>query len=367
MSADRAAVAEARDLLAELVDIPSPSGSEGRIVDRIEELCEGWSIPALRVRSELGRDSLVLGRAEDPSLAIVAHVDTIAAPWPAKARVEGDVVHGLGSVDDKGGVVACLLAARDLAAAGEDLDALEVAFAFPVDEERGGSGSRTVALELAPQRAIALEATGLRVGTVETGDIDVWVHVRGRSAHGALTDVGENAIHGAVALISELPKLGLDAHSHPLLGPSQAEVGAIKGGTEFNTVPDSCSFQLQIRVVPGQDGDATLAALEELAAEHAATVEVVEMTEPFEAAPDSPMVAALEELTAEVAGEQRERIGVPAWTDAHNMVDFAGAEAVVYGPGDFSVAHVPEEHIDVNEVVECAEVFKRLARVAADW
>ena len=367
MSTEGATVAEARDLLAELVEIPSPSGSEGRIVDRIEELAEGWSIPALRVRSELGRDSLVLGRAIEPALAIAAHVDTIAAPWPAAARIEGDVVHGLGSADDKGGVVACLLAARDLVADGEDLDRLEVAFAFPVDEERGGSGSRTVALELAPRRAIALEATGLRVGVVETGDIDVWVHVRGRSAHGALTDAGENAIHGAVELIGDLGRLGLEAHSHPLLGPSQAEVGAIKGGTDFNTVPDSCSFQLQIRVVPGQDGDATLAALEELAAEHAATVEIVEMTEPFEAAPDSPMVTALERLTTEVAGEERERIGVPAWTDAHNMVDFGGAEAVVYGPGDFSVAHLPSEHVDAGEVLQCAEVFKRLARDAAGW
>jgi len=367
LSAGMAEVAEARDLLAELVEIPSPSGAEGRIVDRIEALCESWSLPALRIRSELGRDSLVLGLAVEPALALVAHVDTIAPPWPAKARVEGDVVHGLGAVDDKGGVVACLLAARALVAAGEDLEQLGVAFAFPVDEERGGSGSRTVALELAPARAIALEATGLRVGLAETGDIDAWVHVEGRSAHGALTDVGENAIHSAVGLINALGALRLGDHEHPLLGPSQAEIGAIKGGTDFNTVPDRCSFQLQTRIVPGQDGDATLAALEALAAEHGAQVEVVEMTEPFETPADSPMVTALEQLTVAVAGEAREPIGVPAWTDAHNMVDFAGAEAVVYGPGDFSVAHLPEEHIDVNEVVQCAEVFTRLARVAAGW
>jgi acetylornithine deacetylase/succinyl-diaminopimelate desuccinylase-like protein len=364
-----ASVAEARDLLAELVDIPSPSGAEGRIVDRIEELCEGWSLPApLRIRSELGRDSLVLGQGVEPALAFVAHVDTIAPPWPAKARVEGDVVHGLGSADDKGGVVACLLAARALVGAGVDLEQLGVAFAFPVDEERGGSGSRTVALELAPARAIALEATGLRVGRAETGDIDAWIHVQGRSAHGALSDVGENAIHAAVGLINALPSLRLDDHTHPLLGSSEAEIGAIKGGTDFNTVPDSCSFQLQTRIVPGQDGDAALAALEKLAADHGAHVEIVEMTEPFETPADSPMVTALERLTVEVAGgEPREAIGVPAWTDAHNMVDFAGAEAVVYGPGDFTVAHLPEEHIDVNEVVQCAEVFMRLARLAGDW
>ena len=229
MSTEGATVAEARDLLAELVEIPSPSGSEGRIVDRIEELAEGWSIPALRVRSELGRDSLVLGRAIEPALAIAAHVDTIAAPWPAAARIEGDVVHGLGSADDKGGVVACLLAARDLVADGEDLDRLEVAFAFPVDEERGGSGSRTVALELAPRRAIALEATGLRVGVVETGDIDVWVHVRGRSAHGALTDAGENAIHGAVELIGDLAaaraRRALAPAARPLAGRGRGDQG----------------------------------------------------------------------------------------------------------------------------------------------
>ena len=366
MSGDPDALAEARDLLAELVGIPSPSGAEGRIVDRIEALCADWSLPSLRIRSELGRDSLVVG-ASEPALAFVAHVDTIAAPWPAEAVVDGDLVRGLGSVDDKGGVVACLLAARELVAAGEDLEALRVAFAFPVDEERGGSGSRTVALALAPERAIALEATGLRIGLVECGDIDAWIHVRGRAAHGAQTDAGENAIHAAVELIAALPGLGLDAHAHPLLGPSRAEVGAIRGGTDFNTVPDTCSFQLQTRLVPGQDGDATLAALEALAAEHGGTVEVVEMTDPFETPADSPMVTALAEITAEVAGGEREPIGVPAWTDAHNMVDFAGSEAVVYGPGDFSVAHLPTEHIDVNEVVACAEVFSRLARRAASW
>ena len=324
-------------------------------------------MPAKRVRSEIGRDSLVLGRASAPALAFVAHVDTIAPPWPAKAAIDGDIVRGLGSVDDKGGVVACLLAARALAEAGEDLDALSVAFAFPVDEERGGSGSRTVALELAPRRAIALEATGLRVGIAESGDIDAWVHVRGRSAHAALTGAGENAIHAAVELIAALPRLGLAAHTHPLLGASQAEVGAIRGGTDYNTVPDSCSFQLQTRIVPGQDGAAALEALESLAAEHGAEVEIVEQTEPFETPADSPLVASLSELTAEVTGGEREPIGVPAWTDAHNMVDFAGAEAVVYGPGDFSVAHLPEEHIDVNEVVDCAEIFTRLARLAAGW
>ena len=51
----------------------------------------------------------------------------------------------------------------------------------------------------------------------------------------------------------------------------------------------------------------------------------------------------------------------------YEAFDFGGAEAVVYGPGDFSVAHLPSEHIDAGEVLQCAEVFKRLAREAAGW
>ena len=115
MSADEPApadaVAEARTLLAELVDIPSPSGSEGAIVDRIEALCLDWGLTCSRVPTETGRDCLVLGPG-DPELVIAAHVDTIDPTWPARATIDGDIVRGLGAADDKGGVVACLLAAR---------------------------------------------------------------------------------------------------------------------------------------------------------------------------------------------------------------------------------------------------------------
>jgi acetylornithine deacetylase/succinyl-diaminopimelate desuccinylase-like protein len=359
-----AAVAEARDLLAELVAIASPSGAEGRIVDRIEAYCEDHELPSTRVASEIGRDSLVVGSLE-PELAIVAHVDTIAPPWPARAAVEGDIVSGLGSVDDKGGVVACLTAARTLVETDADLERLGVSFAFGVDEERGGSGSRTLALALQPRYALALEATGLRPGIAESGDIDAWVHVPGKSAHGALGEIGENAIHAAVELIGALPGLELARFTHALIGPSRAEVGAIRGGTEFNTVPDLCSFQLQVRIVPGQDGSETLAAIERLAGEYGALVELVEVTDPFELAADSPLLAELVTATETTVGAKPEPIGVPAWTDAHNFVDFAGAEALVYGPGDFAVAHTPEEQIDVNEVVRCADVFVTLAR--AGW
>jgi acetylornithine deacetylase len=353
-------VAEASGLLAELVAIPSPSGSEGEIVARIEALCDGWGLSSRRVPAETGRDSLLVGGSE-PALLFAAHVDTIDPPWPIGLRNEDGVVHGLGALDDKGGVVACLLAARQLQQDGGDLEALGVAFAFPVDEERDGAGSRALALAVRPRYAIALEATGLATGIAEIGDVEAVVHVHGRSAHGALGALGDNAIDRAVAFVNALPELGLGDHAHPLLGASSFGVGGIAAGAGHNAIPDRCSVKVAIKVVPGQGSRAVVDSLDRLAAAHGARVELVEVTDPFETPTDSPLVAALDVATVEVTGEPRPPIGVPAWTDAHNFVTFGGAEAVVFGPGDFATAHTPEEHVDARRVVECGDVFVRVA------
>lgn len=141
-------------MLVDLISIYSPSGGEGRVIYRLEDMASSYGLSARRVPAENGRDSLVLGASRDPVLAIVAHVDTITPTWSGAttAQVDGSVVKGLGAIDDKGGVVACLLAAIRLKEFGADLDQLPAVFAFAVDEETGGTGSRSLAIELTPPR-----------------------------------------------------------------------------------------------------------------------------------------------------------------------------------------------------------------------
>lgn len=355
-------VEEAKAILLELISIYSPSGGEGKVIDRLEVMARNYGLTTRRVAAEVGRDSLVIGASRDPVLAIIAHVDTITPTWTGAttAEVDGPVVKGLGAVDDKGGVVACLLAAIRLKEAGIDLDALPVVFAFAVDEETGGSGSRSLAIDLTPRFAIALEGTELHPGTVECGDCEALIHVHGVSAHGALNEVGENAVHSAARMITELPSLGLDSFTHSLLGDSVATVNEINTGDGMNVVPDECTFKLGIRMVPGQDLTSTLRQLEDFAAGYGATVQMIEGTAPFELPEVSPLLAGIDAAVTEVCGEPREAIGVPAWTDAHNFVDFGGSEAIVFGPGSFETAHTADEQIDVNDIVECSQVFVKL-------
>lgn len=353
---------EARELLTELIAIPSPSGGEGRIIDWIEAWATAHGLTTRRVPSEIGRENLVLGASTEPALAIVAHVDTVTATWPAatEPRFEGNLVHGLGAVDDKGGVTACLLAALRLAESGSDLDRIPAVFAFSVDEETGGNGSRALAIDLTPRFMIALEGSELRPGVVECGDLEALIHVHGVSAHGSLGELGDNAVHTAARLITELPKLRLGGYQHPLLGESVSSVTEIGSGDGMNVVPDVCTLRLRIRLVPGQDLSETIRLIEDFAAGYNATVQLVEGTVPFELPPDSPLLVAVGDAVTSVRGEAPEAIGVPAWTDAHNFVDFGGSEAMVFGPGSIATAHTPAENIDVAEIVECSRIFTRL-------
>jgi acetylornithine deacetylase/succinyl-diaminopimelate desuccinylase-like protein len=132
---------------------------------------------------------------------------------------------------------------------------------------------------------------------------------------------------------------------------------------------DRARVRIEIRVVPGGPSAAEIESrLRSLAAEHDAEVDLVEESvEPFETDPSDPVVLALGAACERVRGTRPDPIGVPAWTDAHNFVDLAASRAVVWGPGDFGLAHDPAEAIDIGEVVTAARVVEELLAAADGW
>ena len=113
-------------------------------------------------------------------------------------------------------------------------------------------------------------------------------------------------------------------------------------------------------MVPGQDLAGLISEVEEYAAGFGGDVQMIEGTVPLELAEDSPLRLAVDAATETVIGLRPETIGVPAWTDAHNFVDFGGSEAMVFGPGSIESAHTPAEHIELDQVVQCAKIFMQL-------
>lgn len=108
--------------------------------------------------------------------ALNAHIDVIA-PYAAP-RLDGDVVHGRGTCDDKGGAVAILGAlkvlAEELRAAGRALNGNIVGM-FVIEEEPGGNGSLSLAIDGELKRIydaiVVVECTGNRIHPANRGAV----------------------------------------------------------------------------------------------------------------------------------------------------------------------------------------------------
>lgn len=360
MSDTDEAFAWARDLLVELIEIPSVSGNEHAVADRLEQVAAELGLPVRRQEVPGYGPNLLIG-AEGASLMLTAHMDTVAATWESDERavVDGDLVHGLGALDDKGSVVACLLALRLVRDGGVDLAELPVSVGLTVDEEEDGTGSIALAALTGPRHVIALEGTELEICVAEAGALECFIVVPGRSHHGSRPELGDNAVHKAFGLAQELlalPVLNRTHHERPEMMDNIAFVQEFKGGSDLHVVPDSARLRIVARL--GGVGEAVEAqqAIEHLCRRWGADFELIEGVDPFLTPPDAPVVALLDDAVRRETAREPVHAGMPSWTDAHSFVE-VGSSAVVFGPGTLRYAHRPDEHIDVRELVTSARIL----------
>jgi acetylornithine deacetylase/succinyl-diaminopimelate desuccinylase-like protein len=359
----------ARDLLVDLIEIPSPSGSEHAVAAHLEQVARELGFPVLRQEVPGYGPNLLIG-AEHPSLVLTAHMDTVSAAWEWDGRgvVDGDVVHGLGALDDKGSVVACLLALKLARDGGADLDALPVAVGLTVDEEEDGSGSNALAELTRPRHVIALEGTELEICAAEAGALEGHVVVPGRSHHGSRPELGENAVHKAFDVARELLALEVLNRQHPDLPDGMGNsvfVQEFKGGSDLHVVPDSARFRIVARLGGIGDAEEARQAIEDLCARWGATFELIEAVDPWLTRDDAAVLSLLGDAVRRETGREPVRAAMPSWTDAHSFSE-TGATSVVFGPGTLRYAHRPDEHIDVREIVTSARILADVVLRSAD-
>jgi acetylornithine deacetylase/succinyl-diaminopimelate desuccinylase-like protein len=353
--------------LVELVDIRSVSHEEAALAAHLSTRLDRLGLPVRPDPVAGSGPNLLVGWDPTPALLLTAHMDTITPTWDnPDARVDGTVVRGLGAQDDKGGIVACLLAlllARD---AGVDLSQVPVGVGLCVDEEDGGTGSLQMAAALLPAYVVAIEGTDLRVATSEAGYVDAWVDVAGTSAHHSFGLDGDNAIEHAAWLIRDCVAAGFTKTMHPLGAPNRVSVHAISSPAVVNVVPDSARFFVEAQIFAPTTPEQAIAELAELCGRHRGRLSVEAAVGGFETATDATLPRALLAATASVLGDTRGPTYMPAWTDAHNFAEVAGAQTVVFGPGQLASAHGPDEHVDLRQIVQAGRVLAVLIKDFAD-
>jgi acetylornithine deacetylase len=85
---------------------------------------------------------------------------------------------------------------------------------------------------------------------------------------------------------------------------------------------------------------------------------------PAEVPPEAPICEAVKQAHEVVTGEERAIEGVPYGADMRLFIRFGEMPCVMYGAGDVNVAHAPDEHVRITELLTAT---KTVACLLADW
>jgi succinyl-diaminopimelate desuccinylase len=338
----------------ELVGIPSVSRDEGAVLEAVRRAMP-WT-PA----TDEGSCLLYLPqRLEGAALVLLAgHVDTVPAAGSASAARDGDVIHGRGASDMKGGCAVMIELARDVEA-GVVHPEVEVGFVFFGREElaseesalrpllEGSARAREAAL------ALVMEPTAGAIEVGCMGNLNAVVIADGIAAHSARPWLGDNAIHRAISALVAIADLSVrDVEIDGLIYREVANVTTIEGGIAANVIPDGARALVNVRYAPTHTPAEAEARLRELlSATDGIRVEVVSNSPPAPPAMSNPLVERLRDAGGLAVGPKQ------AWTPVAEFAE-VGVDAVNFGPGDPQYAHRDDERVQVDALVRSHEVLR---------
>lgn len=366
--------------LADIVSIPSFSGEEKKVVERIGHEMEVVGFDEVRVDglgSIIGR----IGKGKTV-IAMDAHIDTVDVGnlelWdfePFKGHVKNGKVYGRGAADQKGGMAAMVYAGKlikELKLEGEytllvtgtvmeeDCDGL--CWQYLINEEK-----------IRPDVCVLTEPTGLKIYRGHRGRMEMEVKVRGTSAHGSAPERGDNAIYRMAPLVSKIAELNEKLKRDPFLGKGTVVVSQISSvGPSQCAVPDGCSIYLDRRLTTGETKAIAVGQIEEIVKEAGGKVVVpkyekaaytgkaypTEKYYPTWTIPeDHKAVRAAVETCKELFGEAPK---IDKWTFSTNGVAICGMHKIPcigFGPGYEEQAHAPNEWLPTEHLSRAAAFY----------
>lgn len=408
-------------LTQDLVRIPSVNpkfqteqglNREADVQDRIEQELRPLDFEIERFETFEGRPNIVadLPGNEDKSLILCGHVDVVpvgnAGAWkrdPFGGQLDNDRVWGRGAVDMKGGVAACISAARAIRKAGVELDG-RLSVHTVVDEEAGGFGAiDVVSRGHLAKHAIIAEPTWGDVIPAEGGLDWTKVTIFGKQSHAGWRynmiwpqhdtpdrlEPGVNAIELAqrfIAALRDFESSRCRANNHPLLPPGLATInpGTIMGGagmgpdgnpavmTNAAMMSDVCTIVLDYKFMPQEDF-ADVKAEFEAFVHHFAQMDPWMRDNPpkiewglwglhfppMNTPVDHPLTQATLARATQLQAKAPKIKGFEAVTDAAHYAG-KGVVPIIYGPSGDGF-HGDNECVEVDSLIETTKVIAATA------
>lgn len=366
MTDDAAAVTR---LAADLVRIDSRSSvSNIPVAERIEAELRGFDIARLDYADAKGvaKRALVAHRGPRGGYALSGHMDTVPeTSWtddPWSGRIADGVLHGLGSVDMKSQVAACIVAARGMP------ESVPVTLLITTDEETTKEGARVIAASdvaksLGIKGIVVAEPTKLIPVRGHRSHIEFTAVSTGVQSHSS-TGKGLNANWALIPFMAEMKSiyetLRHDTRYHDAAyDPPFSDFNLVidNFGTAVNVTAAKATAKIKFRRTRNVDTSAIVDRVR--VAAKANGLELIERREgtPPELPVDHPLIR----LASDITGEAPRT--APYGTDASELQDLA--PCVVLGPGGIEAAHTPTEHIALAELAAAVPVFRTILAAGA--
>jgi len=364
------------DQTLSLVKTPSVTMDEAEVCVQFEGLMReiGLEVDVREVTP--GRTNLyakIPGAGGGPSLLFNGHLDTIPIGDCVAPARDGDTIHGRGTTDMKGGMVAMLGMAKALIESGTKLKGdlwltTVVGHEEPVAEK---DGPKAMIEDLNGGRLSAD-----RICIVEGRDA-LWVMSMGSmvytirltsprgGTHTQYVPFSGNPVRYVGDLIQRINdrQSEMDASQlHPLAGAERIDVGIVQAGDYFNRTPVTCELTGTRRWAPGRTARTCLSELDILASTVTSgsglevDVSMVHEREPFETPIDDDAVQAFAEAHRAVTRQDVECVGMRIVGDANLYVHGTGIPTFYYGPSN-ETAHSDDECVSVERLKASADVY----------
>lgn len=372
--------------LRDIVAIPSMSGQEEQVVQRIKQEMETleydkvWIDPLGNLIGQMGTG--------DRKLVFDGHCDTVNVGnlenWrfdPFQGASQDGIIFGRGASDQKGGLASAIYAGKVLKTLGMPDDLSFIVTASVLEENYEGLSWKTIIEEnhLIPDAVVLTEPSNMTLKIGQRGRMEMKVHVNGVSCHGSNPELGDNAIYKISPIIQDIKKLNRTLSSDSILGKGSVTVTEIKSAApSLCAVPDSATIHLDRRVTTGETLETCLQEITQLDSvkSSGAVVSIPEysvksytgltlkekafvplwLMDQNHALVQTGIQAFQSQLN------QEPQVGV--WKFSTNGVTTKGVydiPSIGFGPGNEEQAHAPNEHIPIQDLLDAAAFYAALA------
>ncbi|RLM13269.1 M20 family metallopeptidase [Gibbsiella quercinecans] len=307
--------------------------------------------------------AVIPGQQAGAPLGFTGHLDTVPLgnrPWrydPFGHDVEDGKLYGRGASDMKAAIAAFACACvrhRQQIQAG-----CGVVLLLTGGEETGCDGAKAL-MQHGPLPEIGALIVGEPTANYPVighkGALWLRCEIQGKTAHGAMPELGINAIYLAADALVKIRHFS-PGPPHPLMRQPTLNVGRIQGGLNINSVPDKAAFDVDIRTAPNLQHEEICGRLHSLLGSGVSLSPLVDLPAVLTEAA-TPWIQTLYRLCQPYHDAPLAPRIVPYFTDASLLLPALNhPPCVILGPGEPAMAHQTDEYCELEKLRQAEELY----------